>query len=271
MSKNKRHIFNNKKKTAKVIYTQNFLTNRRILNIIVGLSNITKDDIVVEIGTGKGHLTRILAQRCKYLYTIEIDSELLAKTRAKLSTLTNVKFIRGDFLKWKLPTNRNYKVFSNIPYSITTKIIRKLIESFNPAQEIWLVVEKGAAKRFSGFPKETKKSLFLKVHWETNIFYYIKKDYFHPKPSVDSALLHLSRKINPNLSGSDLTLYKRFIAYSFKYGLFSKKSLLTKKQISLALKNANLPSLRKNEKISFNQWLCLFYCYKNFTKNKVRK
>ena len=74
------------------------------------------------------------------------------------------------------------------------RIVRKLTENANPPSEIWLVMEKGAAKRFLGVPVETKYSLSLKHKWKPSIVYFFKKEDFHPKPSVDSVLLHFLHK-----------------------------------------------------------------------------
>uniref|UniRef100_UPI00405646A2 rRNA adenine N(6)-methyltransferase family protein n=1 Tax=Acetatifactor sp. TaxID=1872090 RepID=UPI00405646A2 len=170
--------------------SQNFLTSRRLLERIVGISKIGKKDIVIEIGTGKGHLTEVLCRRAKVVYTIEIDKNLCERARIRLQKVDNVKIICGDFLKYSLPQKGEYKVFANIPYYITTDIVKKLTEDAHPPSEMWLVMEKGAAKRFMGIPIETKLSQALKRKWRMEIVYYFSKDDFHPKPSVDSVLLH---------------------------------------------------------------------------------
>ena len=118
-----------------------------------------------------------------------------------------------------------------------------------------------------GIPKETGKSLFLKINWEMEILYHFKKDDFHPKPSVDSVLLHLSKKNTPDLDKADFLRFKKFVAHSLKYGLLSSRSLLTKKQVSMALKLANLPPLYENGETLYIQWLCLFRCYKKFNRS----
>ena len=97
-------------------------------------------------------------------------------------------------MKYRLPNKGDYKVFANIPYNLTTKIVKKLTEDAHPPSEMWLVMEKGAAKRFMGMPKETKYSLLLKRRWKLEIIYYFSREDFHPKPSVDSVLLHFIRK-----------------------------------------------------------------------------
>ncbi|MCI9369768.1 MAG: 23S rRNA (adenine(2058)-N(6))-methyltransferase Erm(Q) [Lachnospiraceae bacterium] len=188
---------NNRKKESrlqKIYGSQNFLTSRRLLERIVRKSTITKNDIVIEIGTGKGHLAEVLCRKADYVCSIEIDKKLYEHTKERLKNVNNLKIIFGDFMKYKLPDKGNYKVFSNIPYYLTTEIVRKLTENANPPSEIWLVMEKGAAKRFLGVPAETKYSLSLKYRWKLDIVYFFKKEDFHPKPSVDSVLLHFLRK-----------------------------------------------------------------------------
>lgn len=181
-------------RSQKIYGSQNFLTSRRLLERIVRKSTITRDDIVLEIGSGKGHLTEVLCRKANFVYSIEIDRKLYEHAKERLKNASNLKIICKDFMKYHLPNKGNYKVFANIPYYLTTKIVRKLTEDAHPPSEIWLVMEKGASKRFLGIPTETKYSLALKLRWKLDIVYFFNKEDFHPKPSVDSVLLHFLRK-----------------------------------------------------------------------------
>ena len=174
--------------------SQNFLTSRRLLERIVRKSTISHHDAVLEIGAGKGHLTEVLCRKADYVYSVEIDRKLYERAKERLRDFSNIKLICGDFMKYRLPDKGDYKVFANIPYNLTTKIVKKLTEDAHPPSEMWLVMEKGAAKRFMGMPTETKYSLLLKRRWKLEIIYYFSKEDFHPKPSVDSVLLHFIRK-----------------------------------------------------------------------------
>lgn len=178
----------------KIYGSQNFLTSRRLLERIVRKSTITKNDIVLEIGSGKGHLTEVLCRRANFVYSMEIDRKLYEHAKKRLKNASNLEIICKDFMKYHLPNEGKYKVFANIPYYLTTEIVRKLTEDAHPPSEIWLVMEKGAAKRFLGIPTETKYSLSLKHRWELDIVYFFNKEDFHPKPSVDSVLLHFLLK-----------------------------------------------------------------------------
>ncbi len=241
--------------------SQNFLTKRQLIRKILNLSSITKEDTVLEIGAGKGHLTEALCEKSGYVYSVEIDQKLYESTSVKLSQCTNLKLILGDFLKYSLPGQGSYKVFANIPFFITTQIIDKLTNASNPPSEAWLVMEKGAARRFAGFPKENKRSLLLKVGWETEVVYHFRREDFHPMPCVDSVLLHLKKKETPDLSKKEALSFQKFIEHSMRHGLSGKQGLLTQKQVSTALKCAGLPPAYRDGVTLYIQWLCLFRCY----------
>lgn len=261
MQKGKPQNNNNKKHLSN---SQNFITNRQLIRKIVNLSNIGKNDTILEIGTGKGHLTEALCGKGGFVYSVELDRKLFESTGIKLSHLSNLKLIHGDFLKYPLPAKGDYKIFANIPYFITTQIIEKLTNAPNPPSDIWLIMEKGAAKRFMGIPKENGKSLVLKVSWDMKILYHFRREDFHPMPSVDSVLLHFARKATPDLKKADYSSFKKFVEHSMKYGICGRQGLLTKKQVAVALKQAGLPPAYEDRVTLYIQWLCLFRCYKYF-------
>ncbi len=261
MQKSRPQNIDNKKNLSN---SQNFITDSYLIRKIIRLSNISKNDTVLEIGTGKGHLTEALCRRSGYVYSVDLDRRLYESTSAKLASLTNLKLIHGDFLKYPLPAKGNYKVYANIPYFITTQIIEKLTNAPNPPSDIWLIMEKGAAKRFMGLPRENTKSLLLKVRWNMKILYHFRREDFHPMPSVDSVLLHLTRKPKPDLEPADYSAFKRFLEHSMKYGICGKQGLLTKRQMTIALKRAGLPPSYEDAVTLYIQWLCLFRCYQQF-------
>lgn len=247
--------------TKQLSHSQNFITDKKLIHRIVSIGGIGKEDTVVEIGTGKGYLTEALCERGGFVYSVEIDPKLYDSAKKRLFRYANVKLTCGDFLKYFLPAKGAYKVFANIPYCITTKIIEKLTNTSNPPTDMWLIMEKGAAKRFMGKPRETEKSLLLKVNWDMEILWHFQKEDFHPRPSVDSVLVHFVRKEVPDLGKSEYCAFQRFIVHSFQYGICGKKGLLTKRQVQTALKQAGLPHAHEDGVTLYIQWLCLFrYC-----------
>ena len=247
---------------VKLSDSQNFITEKRLIKKIVGLSSICREDTVIEIGTGKGHLTEELCRRSGRVYSVELDRRLYESAGARLAERSNLQLIHGDFLRYPLPAKGAYKVFANIPFSITTQIVEKLTNDRNPPGEMWLVMEKGAAKRFMGCGKETEKSLLLKVCYDIGIRYHFRREDFHPMPGVDCVLLHFCRKAVPDLDKKEYAAFRRFVAHSMKYGLCGRKGLLTERQVSVALKQAGLPHAHKDGVTLYIQWLCLFRCWR---------
>lgn len=243
--------------------SQNFLTSRKTIDKLISKTTITSADTVLEIGAGKGHITKALSEKCRRVISYEIDERLYAKLKPQLSD--NVKLFCGDFLKCRLPSCP-YKVFANIPFSITTDIIRKLTESDDPPSCIWLVMEKGAAKRFCGQPEDNLNSLLLKPFFDSRVIWHFNRNDFHPAPKTDVVMLEMRLKESSDIAPSQKRDLKAFLNHSIKNGLFGSRSLLTKKQISTALKSENLPIIQPTGDISYIQWLCLFRCWLKYGK-----
>lgn len=174
--------------------SQNYLTSSRTIQRLLDRTSLCSADHVLEIGPGKGHITRALLGRCERVTAVEIDPRLHAGLREKFASCPGLTLRHGDFMKYRLPRYAQYKVFSNIPFNRTTGILRKLTGAANPPGEIWLVVEKGAALRFCGLPRETLRSRELSRRYDARIIYYFRREDFHPMPSVDAVLLHLKRR-----------------------------------------------------------------------------
>lgn len=243
--------------------SQNFLTNRRLIKQLIKKAGITQEDIVLEIGAGKGHITKELSESAKTVIAYEIDRRLYENLKPQLDV--NVRLYHSDFLKCTLPKSP-YKVFANIPFSRTTEIVEKLIGANPLPRGIWLVMEKGAAMRFCGKPKHNRYSLLIKPFFEIRILYEFRRDDFHPAPHVDIVLLELKRKETPDILPAQRSDFSAFVSHSLRYGLYGSRALLTKKQISMALRLANLPPIKPSGEVLYIQWLCLFRCWLRFWK-----
>lgn len=238
--------------------SQNFLTNRRLIRQLIRKSGIGSYDTVLEIGAGKGHITKELSASCKMVIAYEIDKKLYENLKPQLEE--NVRLYHMDFLKCALP-KAPYKVFSNIPFSKTTAILEKLTQA-NPLPEgMWLVMEKGAAMRFCGLSGNSLHSLLIKPFFETRIIYTFRREDFHPVPRVDIVLLELKRKEKPDIQPAQRSDFSAFLSHSLRYGLYGPRALLTKKQISMALRLSGLPPIKPSGEVLYIQWLCLFRCW----------
>ncbi|MDR1328344.1 MAG: rRNA adenine N(6)-methyltransferase family protein [Oscillospiraceae bacterium] len=241
--------------------SQNFLTSAGTISRLLRLTSISKDDHVIEIGAGKGHITRRLAHMCRRLDAYEIDPGLWPALLALREAAPNLTVKRQDFLTAALPPGGEYKVFGNIPFSRTSDIIKKLTNAKNPPIEAWLLMEHGAAKRFAGAPqarRDTLGSLLIKPFFDSRIVCRVPRFEFHPAPSVDAALLHLVKKTPPDIQATQKREFERFIERGMRYGA---ESQLTKRQIGAALRLAGLPDTRQSALMRYVQWLCLFRYY----------
>jgi 23S rRNA (adenine-N6)-dimethyltransferase len=196
--------------------SQHFLGSRALAASLVAQSSISRDDVVIEIGPGRGTLTREKARRCRHLIGVEIDAGLVAGLSTKFRAAPNVGIVHGGFMRFSLP-DAPYKVFANIPYAQTASIIRRLVGASVPPEDAYLVVQREAAERFAGGPyaTETMWSLLLKPWWHVEIARRMSRSDFDPPPRVDSALLWLARRTRPLVEASERGLYRSFVMSSF--------------------------------------------------------
>lgn len=239
--------------------SQNYLTSKTTIQRLLKKTTIDREDQVLEIGAGKGHITRELEKICKRVIAYELDGKLYANLQKKMEGCDKVRVVHGDFLKAKLPEKQKYKVFSNIPFSITTALVNKLLTDRNPPEEAWLVMEKGAGKRFFGKPHDTLSSMLIKPFFDAEIVYHLRKEDFHPSPSVDTVLLHFRKKEQPDIPVVQRNEYRKFVESGMQYGI---RRLLTKRQITAALRAGKLPSIQQSKTMLYVQWLCLFRYYR---------
>lgn len=245
---------------SNIKYSQNFLNNKELVRQLIELANIQGNDYVIEIGPGKGIITDILSEYAKKITAIEFDKKLYDQLMKK-NKKENIEYVYSDFLKYKLPTRREYKVFSNIPFQITADIIRKLTERWNSPEEIFLIVQKEAAKKYCGIPQQKYEGLrasILKLRYETKIIYEFAKSDFSPRPHVDTVLLHMKKK-KSNLTEKDYNDFKDLVSffYTCNKGNSAKdclSSLFSNEQIKRMAHNYQIKLLDSYTIITSEQW-----------------
>ncbi len=177
---------------------QNFLVNRGIVEKIIDASALTPTDTVLEIGPGHGALTFALAQKAGNVIAIEKDKHLAKLLRAQLAeqNVENVEIIEGDILKFLVSSSTfqglSYKVVANIPYYLTSALIRQLLELERPPERIILTIQKEVAQRIvARGGKESILSLAVKFYADAKILFYVSRGSFSPAPNVDSAVIEI--------------------------------------------------------------------------------
>jgi 16S rRNA (adenine1518-N6/adenine1519-N6)-dimethyltransferase len=188
--------FSNKKSLG-----QNFLTDENIARKIVESANLSSADNVLEIGPGEGILTKYLAESDAHVLAIEIDRNLENILIKKFRKNRNIKIIFSDILKANLPklieenNFQSYKVVANLPYYITSKILRLLLETKYPPDEMVLMVQKEVGERIvAQDEKESIQSISVKFYAEPEILFEVPRENFEPAPVVDSVVIRIKRK-----------------------------------------------------------------------------
>lgn len=241
--------------------SQHFIRSASLAADLVAQSSIGPNDLVVEIGPGRGILTRALAARCRQVLAVELDAELARELAARTGE-RNVLVIAGDFLLTPLPPPP-YKVMANIPFARTAGIVRRLTEAANPPEDAYLIVQREAAERFAGGPyaPEGVPSLLLKPWWHVEIVQRLRRTDFDPPPRVDSVVLRLMRRPRPLVEEAERALYSSFVRGAFGRARTIRGSLrreLTAEQMRRLGRDLRFDRGAPPSALSFDQWLGLY-------------
>ena len=206
-------------------FGQNFLIDTHVLDKIIQSANITKDDMVLEIGPGIGTMTQYLAQAAGKVIAVEIDKNLIPILEDTLSGYDNVRVINEDVLKLdlkKLADEENngkpVKVVANLPYYITTPIIMGLFENEVPVESITVMVQKEVADRMQTGPGNKDYgalSLAVQYYADPYIVANVPPNCFMPRPKVGSAVIRLTRHAQTPVQVENEKLLFQIIRASF--------------------------------------------------------
>lgn len=180
---------------------QHLLINKGLIKQLVELADIQSSDLVLDIGAGQGAMTLPLAKKAAHVIAIEYDSAFVQKLIIKAREKNNIKIKQIDFLKYDLP-KKPFNVVSNIPYSITTPIFAKMFDHpvTVPLQRAVFLIEKGAAIRFTAKnPITDPRILKWRMWFDFQLVRTVSPDHFSPPPRIDSAVLTVCRRKNPEV------------------------------------------------------------------------
>lgn len=254
---------------------QNFLRDEDIIKKIIESAELKSEDLVVEIGPGEGVLTEKLAEKAGRVLAIELDDRLIELLRSKLRNKNNVEIIHGDVLKLNLSEIisktfdnselKSYKLVANIPYYITSAIIRLFLETEFPPREMFVMVQKEVAKRIVAMPGQMSiLAVSVQYYAKAEYLFEVKKQSFEPIPKVDSAVIRITR--NENQKTRHREEARKFFRI-VKAGFSAKRKTLVnnlsnslqkdRKEIEKILLEMNfLPTVRAQE-LSVEDWIVL--------------
>jgi len=253
--------------------SQNFLRRPEFVASLIERTNITPNDLVLEIGPGKGIITRQLASRAGRVIAVEIDERLATYLQTSFQDIPNVEIVEADFLKWRLPEEQ-YKVFSNIPFNMTADIVRKLTEDGNPPELAYLIMQDKAASRFMGKPKDSQTSILLKPWFEIEIIANINGREFTPVPKVNAVLAEFRKRKQPLIEPQNRQWFRDFVVYGYNQWqpniLDAFRDVFSPRQRSILERGSGIKSTKPSE-LTLEQWLKLFKTFTTYVPSEKKE
>ncbi len=250
---------------------QNFLIDENIIKKILDSAQITKEDIVIEVGPGIGTLTQALATQAHKVVAVEIDKHLLPILQDTLSDFNNVEVIHADILKLdienliqEIGNQKSIKVIANLPYYVTTPIIMHFLEKRIPIESMVVMVQKEVADRMQSAPGTkdySTLSVAVQYYCEPQMVTRVSRTVFIPQPNVDSAVIKLVILKEPRIVVKDESLFFRIIKAAFSK---RRKTLLNalagsnlgidKEILKMILERSDIQGERRGETLKIEEF-----------------
>lgn len=246
---------------------QNFLQDEQALQVIVASADIAPTDDVLEIGPGLGNLTRHLALAAHSVTSVELDKALFPALESVVAPYQNVRLVQGDILRMDpgdLMKSPGYLVVANIPYYITSSLLRHLLESNLHPRRLVLTVQMEVAERICAKPgKMSLLSLSVQVYGTPSILARIPSEAFYPAPKVDSAVLRVEIMSEPAIPAPWLHTFFSLIKAGFSQRRKTLRNSLsgglgmTPASAEKMLATTGIDPMRRAETLSLEDWLKL--------------
>jgi len=252
---------------------QTFLINEGVFQKIIKAANLSKNDVVLEIGPGIGNLTLELARKVKKVVAIEKDKKMCEALKEILINLDikNVEIINQDVLKTdpEIYTLKPYKIVANLPYYITSPIIRKFLEMKKQPKEMILMVQKEVAKRICAKPpKMSILAVSVQFYAKPKIISFVSKKSFWPQPKVDSAIIKITPGRSVYAIDVNPLLFFKIVKAGFSHprkqliNNLSKKLKVEKEKVRNWLLENRIQPNQRAETLTLKDWINLTNNYK---------
>jgi 16S rRNA (adenine1518-N6/adenine1519-N6)-dimethyltransferase len=252
---------------AKKSLGQNFLKSEKALNQMVTAGEVGTGDVVLEIGPGRGALTKKLLETGAKVVAVEKDEVLAGELRAVLQNFCDsgqLEILTADALRFEPSAHKNlkkdYKIVANIPYYITGALIEKFLTQKNPPKSVTFLVQKEVAERIiSRDKKESILSISIKVFGKPKYIATVPKGAFVPAPKVDSAIVHIADVSNKIFKENKITEQRFFEVV--KAGFAHKRKQLGGNLENVIDKNkfqeCGIDPKTRSEELKVEDWVCL--------------
>lgn len=243
---------------------QNFLQDPIALQRIVDSAEVLPTDTVLEIGPGLGALTRHLAAAAKQVVAVELDGRLIPALEETITGFANIQIVQGDILDVDpadiIPVE-DYLVVANIPYYITSALLRHLLESNPRPRRVVLTVQKEVADRICAKPGDMSLlALSVQVYGNPQVMTKIPAGAFHPAPKVDSSVIRIDMFSEPVIPYSQLDIFFALAKAGFSQKRKKLRNSLSAgmrrstEEIEKALLSAGIDPNRRAETLSLHEW-----------------
>lgn len=244
---------------------QHWLHDEQMLASICESAEVQKSDVVLEIGPGLGTLTKHLLKRVERVVAVEFDEHLALTLPGKFSN-PRLEVVREDILHFDLTTlPSGFKVVANIPYYLTSNLIRVLCESANPFSTAAILIQKEVAERVAAYPGQMSLlSVSAQYYCDVSLGVKVPKELFTPPPKVDSQVLILKYRETPLFEGVDTKRFFRLVRAGFSQkrktlvNALSGGLAVSKDEVRLMLEAADIPANTRAQALSLDDWYALY-------------
>ena len=240
---------------------QHWLRDADSLQAMCEASEINNQDNVLEIGPGLGTLTKLLVEKANSVTAVEFDQDLASSLPSRIKT-DNLEVVNQDILQFdlgKMP--KKYKLVANIPYYLTSNLIRRISESDNPPQVAVLLIQKEVAERVVAEPGDMSLlSVTAQYYWQTSLGQLVPAELFEPAPKVDSQIVILKHRSSPLFEDVEPKEFFQIVKAGFSQ---RRKTLLNslsaglqidKSTITQVCQDANIEPSRRPQTLSLEDW-----------------
>lgn len=237
---------------------QHWLFDTSSLESMAEAADVNAGDYVLEVGPGLGTLTKVLLAKGAHVTAVEFDPDLAEK----LSEEESLKVVHEDILKFDLSSlPKNYKVCANIPYYLTSNLIRRMLENDNPPSVMALLIQKEVAERIAASPREMSiLAVATQFYAEVKLCELVPAELFTPPPKVDSQIIQIKRRAEPLFPDVDTKKFFQIVRAGFSEKRKKLRSSLSgglqisKQQVDELLVSANISPDARAQELSLNEW-----------------
>lgn len=249
--------------SAKKTFGQNFLVNQNVLREICDAADIGENETIVEIGPGPGGLTQYLIEKAQKLIAVELDQDMIVFLKNNLGEVANLEIVEQNALNY-IPTEKNYKIVANIPYHITSPLLRHfLLEVEHKPSKVVLMIQDEVAKKIADPKNQSVLSLQVKVFGEPKYLFKVPKEDFYPMPKIDSAVISIQAFDKPLVEKEKLETFFKTVKIGFSQkrkklmNSFLASGRFSKEKLEDLFQQAQIDPDRRPQTLSIEEWKML--------------